>query len=230
MSQSFAKRFYKDVSVDARDDGYVILLDGRVLKTPNKADLIINRRKRADIVAAEWDAQETEINPSLMPATRLMNVACEQTPLRREALISEARNYAATDLLCYRADAPADLAARQAQHWDPLLHWAAAQDIKLETVIGIMAIRQSPAALDALATKARTMDDVALTLLVHFISVFGSAVLGLAVMNDHITATRGLELSRLDELYQIEQWGEDEDAKLRIELIWRETLALATLI
>jgi len=99
MSQNFAKRFYKEVSLDLRGGAYVILLDGRVLKTPKKADLIIEREDRAAQVAAEWEAQEHEINPSLMPATRLMNVACEQTPFRRDDLIAEARNYAATDLL-----------------------------------------------------------------------------------------------------------------------------------
>ena len=109
MSQSFAKRFYKDVTTEARDDGYVILLDGRVLKTPKKALLIIDRYDRAVQVATEWDAQVSEINPSLMPATRLMNVACEQTPSRRDDLVLEARNYAGTDLLCYHAAAPADL-------------------------------------------------------------------------------------------------------------------------
>ncbi len=230
MSQSFAKRFYKQVTTERRDGGYVILLDGRVLKTPKKAMLLIDRQDRAACVAAEWDAQEIEINPHLMPATRLLNVACEQTPLRREDLVLEARRYAGTDLLCYRADTPADLAARQRQDWDPLLQWAAAQDIGLNTVNGIMAMTQPPAALDKVAAKARAMDDVSLTLCVHFISVFGSAVLGLAVMDGHITAARALDLSRLDERYQIEQWGEDEEARLRSDNIRRETLALAQLI
>jgi len=230
MSQSFAKRFYETVSVEAREGGYAVLLDGRVLKTPKKASLVIDREDRAAQVAAEWDAQEQEINPSLMPATRLMNVACEQTPERRDDLILEARNYAGTDLLCYRAGAPADLKARQAAQWNPLLDWAASHKIKLETVIGIMAITQADDALDAMAAQAREMDNVSLTLLVHFISVFGSAVLGLAVMKDHITAAQGLALSRLDEIYQIEQWGVDEDAQERTEFIRRETLALANLI
>jgi len=93
-----------------------------------------------------------------------------------------------------------------------------------------MAVSQPEASLDAMAAKAQAMDDVSLTLLVHFISVFGSAVLGLAVMTAHMTAAEAFELSRLDEAYQIEQWGEDEDAQQRIEFIRRETLALAELI
>jgi len=227
---SFAKRFYKAVTVEARDGGFVVLLDGRVLKTPKKHPLIIDREARAQLVAAEWDAQETEINPSLMPCTRMMNVACEQTPTRRDDLIAEARRYAGTDLLCYRAVNPSDLTARQAAQWEPLLDWAAEFGVKLKSVTGIIAIEQDAAALDAMAEQARALGNVDLTLLVHFISVFGSAVLGLAVMKGHLSAAQALDLSRLDELYQIEQWGEDEEAAERTEFIKRETLALSELI
>ena len=227
---SFAKRFYKEVTVDARDGGYAILLDGRALKTPKKQPLIIDREDRAGFVAAEWDAQVDEINPSLMPCTRLMNVACEQTPTRRDDLIAEARRYAGTDLLCYRAVSPSDLTARQAAQWEPLLEWAAEFGVKLKSVTGIMAIEQDVAALDAMAAQARALGDVDLTLLVHFISVYGSAVLGLAVIKKHLNAAQALDLSRLDELYQIEQWGEDEEAAERTEFIRRETLALSELI
>ena len=227
---SFAKRFYKEVSIGSQEGGYAVLLDGRVLKTPKKHPLVIEREAHAKRVAAEWEAQAEEINPSLMPCTRLMNVACEQTPTRRDDLIAEARRYAGTDLLCYRAENPSDLTARQEAQWGPLLDWAAGLGIKLKSVRGIMAVTQDEAALDAMADQARALGDVDLTLLVHFISVFGSAVLGLAVMKGRLTAAQALDLSRLDELYQIEQWGEDEEAAERTAFIRRETLALAQLI
>lgn len=230
MSTTFAKRFYKEVAVTAQADGYVVTLDGRVLKTPKKHPLMMKLERRAALVAAEWDAQIDEINPNLMPCTRLMNVACEQTPSRRDDLIAEARRYAETDLLCYRAASPADLSARQAEQWDPILQWAETLGISLKVAAGIMAISQDASALEGLAHKAREFDDVDLTLLVHFISVYGSAILGLAVMKKHLTASQAFELSRLDETYQIEQWGEDEEAKARTEYIRRETLALAELI
>lgn len=227
---SFAKRFYKQVTVEARDGGFVVLLDGRVLKTPKKQPLIIDTEARAQLVAAEWDAQVDEINPSLMPCTRMMNVACEQTPTRRDDLIAEARRYAGTDLLCYRAASPSDLTARQEEKWNPLLEWAGQLGIKLKSVTGIIAVEQDKDALDAVADQARALGDVDLTLLVHFISVCGSAVLGLAVMKGHLSAGQALDLSRLDELYQIEQWGEDEEAAERTAFIRTETLALAALI
>ena len=227
---SFAKRFYKEVTVAARDGGFIVLLDGRVLKTPKKQPLVMVKEAHAKLVAAEWDAQVDEINPGLMPCTRLMNVACEQTPARRDDLIAEARRYASTDLLCYRAASPSDLTARQEEKWNPLLEWAGQLGIKLKSVTGIIAVEQDKDALDAVADQARALGDVDLTLLVHFISVCGSAVLGLAVMKKHLTAAQALELSCLDELYQIEQWGEDEEAAERTEFIRRETLALSELI
>lgn len=226
----FAKRFYSKVTVDAQKGGYVILLDGRILKTPKKQQLIIDQESRAKLVAAEWDAQDNEINPSLMPCTRLMNVAVEQTPTRRDDLIAETRRYAGTDLLCYRAVSPSDLVKRQAEQWEPVLAWAAELGVRLKSVSGIMAITQDNTSLDAMADHARKFDNVDLTLLVHFISVFGSAILGLAVMKKHLTASQAFELSRLDEAYQIEQWGEDEEAKDRTADIRRETLALSELI
>ena len=230
MSTALARRFYKEVATAAQDGGYVIKLDGRVLKTPKKQPLIIDSERRATLVAAEWEAQLEEINPSLMPCTRLMNVACEQTPTRRDDLIAEARRFAQTDLLCYRAAAPSDLTARQIERWQPVLDWASGLGVTLKSVTGIMAITQDEASLDAMADHAGSFDNIDLTLLVHFISVFGSAVLGLAVMKKHLTASQAFELSRLDEAYQIEQWGEDEEATERTDYIRRETLALADLI
>jgi len=229
-SQNLAKRFYKDVALSKINAGFHITLDGRILKTPGKLPLIITRQDRAEHVAAEWNAVETHINPSLMPCTRLMNVACEQTPQRREALIQEARNYAGTDLLCYRADAPEELVKRQSEGWDPLLDWAAAQGIVLQSTQGIIAMTQPDKSLDHMAEHASILDDVDLTLLVHFIATFGSAILGLAVMTRHIMAETALQLSRLDEIFQIEQWGEDEEAKARTAFIKTETLSLARLI
>ena len=230
MNQALAKRFYKDVAIAPQDDGFVVKLDGRVLKTPKKQPLIMGSERHASLVAAEWEAQADVINPSLMPCTRLMNVACEQTPSRRDELISETRRYAQTDLLCYRAASPADLTALQIQQWEPILEWAATLGIKLKSVTGIMAITQDETALDRVAATAQEFDNVGLTLLVHFVSVFGSAVLGLAVMKKHLTISQAFELSRLDEAYQIAQWGEDEEAAERTEYIRKETLALADLI
>ena len=224
------KRFYETVEVVEQPDGYHILLDGRTLKTPGKQVLQTKTHYIAELIAKEWRAQDTEIKPETMPVTRLINVAIEQTPSNRERLIKEARKYAETDLLCYRASEPQDLVERQSEQWDPLLSWAKKQGIELDVTQSISAIKQSGASLDNVAQFARDLGDVDLTLLVHFIAVFGSAVLGIAVLSQHITALEAFDISRLDNIYQIEKWGEDEEATHATKTLSLEVDALSQII
>ena len=224
-----AKRFYNDVTVCAVEGGYAVLLDGRQLKTPGKKTLLTNQAI-ANFIAAEWDAQTEFILPETMPVTRLLNVAIERTPDNRDALVSEVRKYSGTDVLCYRSvDRP--LFDRQTRDWDPVLEWAkSTHGIALKSTTGIVAVTQDEASMDKVADYARQCCDVSLTLLTHFTAVFGSAVLAIAVMDTHLEAGKALSLSRLDELFQIERWGQDELANERSRDIEVETLALSKLI
>ena len=207
-----AKRFYKKVETAALEQGFGVHLDGRVLKTPGKRPFVVEHDYVAQLVAAEWDAQIDTIQPETMPVTRLVNVSIELTPNNRDKLAVEARNYAETDLLSYRAESPVELSERQAESWDPLLEWAAKRGVNLDKTDTVLAIPQPPESLEAVAQYAHTLDDLKLTLFVHLVAVFGSAVLAMAVMEKHLSGSRAFELSRLDNLYQIEQWGEDEEA------------------
>lgn len=225
-----AKRFYKQAVPAAIDARFGVHLDGRLLKTPGKQPMIINSEYVAALIAAEWEAQTDLIKPETMPVTRLVNVSIELTPTHRDRLAQEARNYAETDLLCYRAENPIELAERQAEQWDPLLSWAAGKDIRLETTDKILAIPQNERSLQAVADYAGTLDDLNLTLFVHLIAVFGSAVLSMAVMEKHISGSRAFELSRLDNLYQIEQWGEDEEAAENAANLAAEVAALCKVL
>jgi len=207
-----AKRFYKEVAVARLESGFGITLDGRNLKTPGKKPLIVGSERVARLIADEWDAQAKEIKPETMPVTRLVNVSIELTPDNRDKLASEARKYAGTDLLCYRASEPVTLSQRQAEEWDPVLDWAKARGISLKTTDAVLAIEQNPAALDKVADYARTLDDLRLTLLVHLTAVYGSAILAMAVLEKHLSGSQAFDISRLDNLYQIAQWGEDEEA------------------
>lgn len=207
-----AKRFYKEVTTDSVQNGFGIFLDGRRLKTPGKKPLIAPSKHLAELVAAEWDAQIETIKPETMPVTRLLNVTIELTPDNRDKLAEEARNYAGTDLLCYRAEKPIRLSQRQAEHWDPVLDWARSRLIELRTTDAVMAIEQSPASLDVVANYAAGLSDLRLTFFVHLTAVYGSAILAMAVLEKHIDGSQAFELSRLDNIFQIEQWGEDEEA------------------
>lgn len=230
MSKTLAKRFYKTVSVEAHGESFIVKLDQYTLKTPGKKALIFARREHAEHVAKEWDAQIETIRPEFMPCTRLFNVAVERTPGTRDDVIREGVKYAGTDLLCYREGRETALSRHQSEHWDPLLDWANGLGISLKPTASIIAIEQADEALDAVRACLSKLDDLRLTLAVHFIATLGSAVLGVAVIKHHITAKEAFRLSRLDALWQITQWGEVDDAKERADEIETELIALANLI
>jgi len=226
-----AKRFYKEVGTSPKGAGFVVTLDNRVLKTPGKQALLIDSPLRAKLVAAEWQAQEEDIKPETMPCTRLMNVACELTPSRRPELIKEFCSYCETDLLCFRADAPHDLAERQAQKWQPILDWAAREHgVSLLVTSGVTALPQPKISLIAAASYAEKLSHTDLTLLLHMTASFGSGVLALAALEKHVDMETAYHTSRLDEVFQNERWGEDEEAVARNENIRSELLKLANLI
>ncbi|MGJ8561213.1 MAG: ATP12 family chaperone protein [Litorimonas sp.] len=228
-----AKRFYTDVTLDNDADGHFIRLDGRALKTPGKRPLRVPSAPIAAQLKEEWDAvplaTDGDIDPTVMPVTRLANVASENVTDRREALINEARTYAGTDLLSYRAPDPADYVARQAQAWNPWLEWAATRGVKLQTTDAIRAIDQDPASLNAVADYARPLSDFALTLFVHLVAVKGSAVLAMAVMEGALEAGDAFDLSRIDEIYRAEIWGVDEDDDAVRLALRAETVTLGRL-
>ena len=235
MAKALNKRFYKEVGVDAVEGGFVIKLDQYSLKTPakkasDKKTLLLPTKRVADLVAGEWEAQGDKIDPRTMPVTRLLNVAIARTPETREELMAEARKYAGTDLLCYRSAETRLYLEHQAENWDPLLKWAAGRGVRLTTTEGLEVIAQPEASLDAVAAYASGLDDIALTLFVHLLSTFGSAVLGMAVMEGHLTGEAAFTQSRLDELWQIKYWGQDEIAQERTEAMRAEITALCRLL
>ena len=222
MAKRLAKRFYKRVSVEKSADRWVVLLDGMQLRTPGKQKLDLPTEGLAQKVATEWDAQTDRINPSIMPVTRLVNVAFEQTPLRRNELIDEAERYVRTDLICYRAEQPRILLERQAKAWDVWRDWGETQGIKLQVTHTLSAIDQADKSIKRVRAYAASLDDIALTLFVHLVAVYGSVILAMAVMRGEVTADQAFDLSRIEQTYQIELWGEDEeqaeiDAALRAE-------------
>lgn len=231
MAKRLAKRFYEQVTAtQAEDEGWAILLDGRRLKTPGKLALGIPNAAIAELVRAEWDAQTEQIDPSKMPVTRLLNVASERTPENRDDIVSEARRYAETDLLCFREQTVRILRERQAQAWDSWLDWAARRGVVLRVATGALAVNQEAASLDGVATYAAGLDDLRLTLFAHFGAVYSSSVLGMAVMERALGAEAAFDLSRIDEVYQIEMWGQDEEAGEIIDDLRAETLAISRVL
>ncbi|MER2509957.1 MAG: ATP12 family protein [Amaricoccus sp.] len=214
MSWTPRGRVWTVVSVAETPAGHAVLLDGRPLRTPAKLELTVASAALARAIAAEWDAVTDRIAPELMPFTRAANTALDRVARERELVIDAIAAYGESDLLCYRAEEPEDLRRQQDAAWDPWLAWAAAElDAPLTVVGGIIHQPQPPASLAALRREVARHDALELTALHELVTLSGSLVLGLAVARGAIDAAAAWGLSRLDELWQAELWGADDEAE-----------------
>ncbi|WP_212523658.1 ATP12 family protein [Actibacterium sp. MT2.3-13A] len=213
MSGWTAKRFWKEATVEREAEGFGVRLDGRPVKTPAKAPLLVPTRALAEAVAAEWDAQREKIDPETMPVTRAANAAIDKVAAQFDEVAGLIAAYGGTDLLCYRAETPEELAARQAEAWDPLLDWAeSALGAWLTPTAGVMHVAQSEPALGALSARVHRLDPFELTALHDLVGLSGSLVIGLAALEGWADAETLWALSRIDETWQEDLWGADEEA------------------
>lgn len=213
MSEWAVKKFWKTASVAKADDGFKVQLDGRDVRTPAKALLVVPTEAMADAIRMEWDAQDETVNPESMPVTRAANSAIDKVSVSRDAVVDMLAEYGDSDLLCYRAAAPQELVTRQTEGWDPVLKWAENDlNARMGLVSGVMHAPQPPESLERLRDEVTKFDNFALAGLHDLVSLSGSLVLGLAVCNGHLSAEQAWDLSRIDENWQIEQWGSDDEA------------------
>lgn len=214
MAEWEHKVFWSETKVVAEDGGYAVQLDSRPIRTPSKQALILPTRTMAEAMAQEWAAQEGTIDPLSMPVTRAANSAIDKVAPLRNEVIAEIAGFGGTDLLCYRAEHPRSLAERQRQAWDPLLDWAAeALEARLVPVAGVMPVEQPGEALARLTEAVERRSDFELTALSDLVGISGSLVIGLAVAEGQIDPETGWDISRVDEQFQQEQWGRDEEAE-----------------
>jgi chaperone required for assembly of F1-ATPase len=208
-----SKRFWTQVGVAEGPDGWHVVLDSRPVRTPAKAPMDLPTEAMARAVAAEWAAQEGEIDPLSMPVTRSANSAIDRVAPHHADVAAMLAAYAETDLLCHRAETPETLARRQAEAWDPLLDWAAeAFGARLLPTAGVLPVAQPPASLEALSRAVRGLEAFRLAALHDLVTLSGSLILGLAVARGRIDTDAAWSVSRIDESWQMEQWGEDEEA------------------
>ena len=213
MSFAKVKRFWTDVSVVGSTGGFVVHLDGRVVKTPAKYDLNVPTRAAAELIAAEWDAVNGEVDPTQMPATLWGNVAIDRVGEKHTDVVANLAAYGGTDLLCYRATHPESLIERQAAVWDAPLAWAAAAfDAPLNVTQGIIPVDQPNQSLANLKAPVAQMEPFSLSAFHDLVHISGSLVLSLAVHHDEMSAESAWDTSQVDEIWQNELWGKDEDA------------------
>ena len=214
MSGWSAKRFWTETRVQEVDGGFTVRLDGRAVKTPAKTPLIVPTVAMAERIAAEWQAQQGTVDPRTMPWTRSANAALDKVGTRFAEVASLLAAYGDTDLLCYRAGGPPELALRQARAWDPLLAWSAtALDAPLTATAGVMHVAQPPDSLARLTARIGRMTAFQLTGFHDLVVISGSLVLALAVTDQKLSVEEAWRLSRLDEHWQAGVWGRDEEAE-----------------
>ena len=210
------KRFYQKAEPAKRAGGYAVTLDGKPIKTPGKRDLLVPSEALAAAVAEEWNAQQAEVRAATMPLTRLATTTVDRVATQRDAIIRQTANYAATDLVCYRAAHPPALAARQQAVWQPLIDWAVLRyDAPLVVTSGVIPKSQPAASLRALAAVVAEQDDFALTALHVATAACGSLIIALALLDGQLDAGGAFAVSQLDESFQIEAWGEDAEQVAR---------------
>ena len=217
------KRFYKQVSIAPLEGGFGVLLDGKSVKTPARNVLALPTEKLANAIAAEWQGQGEEVVVSSMALLKLANTAIDGVAAKREDVINAILRFGENDLVCYRAHQPPELAARQSAGWDPLLDWVAQRHrARMHVAQGLIHVDQLPETLVALRQPLEGLDPFTLAGLHVVASITGSLVLALTVMDDALSGARAFELSRIDETYQIEKWGQDTEAAKRAAALAHE--------
>lgn len=214
------KRFYKETAVDQGDGGHRILLDGRPMRTPAKAVLVVPTRALAEAIAAEWGAvpDKADINVSHLPLTRLAATGLDRVTSQRARVIEDTAKYAGSDMLCYRASEPETLVKRQQAIWQPLLDWADERyGARLVIVEGLAFVEQPADAVARLGEAVAAHSDLGLSALYNLTHISGSLIVALAVAEGHLAAPDAFAAAQLDELYQVERWGEDPIATKRHE-------------
>lgn len=231
MRPELPKRFYKSAEAAKQEGGFGILLDGRAVRTPAKNIVTVPGEKLALALAEEWNAQAEVIDPEKMPLTRLVNSAIDGVSREQEAVRAEIVKYAASDLLCYRAEGPERLVENQREKWDPVLAWAdEALGARFVLAEGIVFVDQPVEALESVAAALTRLDVFRLAVASVVTTLTGSALLALALLEKRLTVEEAWAAAHVDEDWNAELWGEDEEAAERRARRYAEMKAAARII
>lgn len=228
MSPSASRRFFAAAAVAPCAGGFTVTLDGRALRTPGRRPFVVPSAALAAAAAAEWMAQGAEIAPRTMPLTGLANAAIDRVATDPQRFVGQVAGYGASDLVCYRAEAPLKLVARQAAMFDPLVTWIAERHgARLQVVTGVMPHAQPPEALAAIARAVEAFPPFPLAALAAAVTLLGSVVLGLALAEGRLDAAGAWAAAQIDETTQGEDWGVDAEAAARAARMFLELAAAA---
>lgn len=222
------KRFWKDVTVQREVDGWGVRLDGRSLKTPARADIWLPAEALAEAIGEEWRGVEETVNPGALPLTGLANAAIDRIQPDRAAFAAGLARYAEADLACYRAEGPRALVERQEEDWDKLLAWARRRyDVDFAITSGVVHVAQSTAMVERLSHAVASLDAFRLAGLSPMVTIGGSLVAALGVLEKAMTVHQAWQAVSLDDRWQLEQWGSDAEAEAALDNRRRDFLAAA---
>lgn len=212
------KRFWKEAAAIPAENGWGVALDGKPVRTPARNLLAVPTTGLAEAIAAEWNEAGETIEPRSMPLTGLANAAIDRVAADKEAFAKGLAAYGESDLICYRAEGPRELVARQEAAWDELLAWGRRRfDVDFLTTCGIVHVAQPDATVRRLAHAVASLDAFRLAGLSPLVTIGGSLLAGLAVLERHIPVEAAWALVTIDEQWQREQWGDDGEAQAALE-------------
>jgi chaperone required for assembly of F1-ATPase len=227
-ARQLPKRFYEQAAIAPSNGGFAVELDGRAVKTPKRSTLVLPARPLAEAIAGEWNALGDLIDPAKLPLTKIANTALDGIIGREHEVHEDIVKFIGNDLLFYRAETPQGLVERQAAAWGPVLGWIAGTfDAEFKTTAGIMPIEQSPLAVAKVASALSNETALSLAALHIMTTLTGSALLTIAHLKGHLTPDEVWQATHVDEDWQIEQWGADEEANARRALRRAELQAAA---
>ena len=225
------KRFWTSAATAPEAEGWGVRLDDRPLRTPARALLVVPTEPLAEAIAAEWNEPGDSIDPRAMPLTGLANAAIDRVSPHPAAFAAGLARYAEGDLAAYRAEGPAALVARQAELWDPLLAWARRRyDVDFAVTSSVLHVDQPPATVQRLGHAVHALDAFRLAGLSPLVTIGGSLIAALAVLEGGLTAADAWNAVSLDEQWQLEQWGADAEAEAALENRRRDFIAAARFI
>jgi chaperone required for assembly of F1-ATPase len=226
-----ARRFWTAAAIVPHADGWAVTLDGKTALTPARAALATRHKRLADAVAAEWAAAGATVEPQAMPLTGFLNAVIDRVRPERGTLGASVAAFAQSDAICYRAERPDDLIARQAAGWDPVLSWLERRHgARLIRGTGVLPVAQAPEALTRLAQAVAALDAYRLAATLKMSGMFKSLALTLAAIEGERGVLEAYDLSRIDETYQAEHWGEDAEAARRVARDREELRAAAAFL
>jgi chaperone required for assembly of F1-ATPase len=222
------KRFWRAVEIIEADRGFSIALDGRTLKTPGRSELVAPTLPLAEAIATEWRECGETVDPRAMPLTGLANAAIDRVAPDKEAFAVGLARYAESDLVCYRAEGPAALVQWQSESWDALLAWARRRyDVDFLCQTGVMHVPQPAETVRKLGHAVAMLDSFRLAGMSPLVTIGGSLIAALAVLEEMMPAEAAWEAVSLDDRWQLEQWGDDPEARAALDGRRRDFLAAA---